>query len=241
MKKIKYTLLSVIVLEEFVSKGKLFISVVTKFLIGLVFVGLLLFLPARTFSYKNGWLFIGLLFIPMFILGIVLFVKFPELLEKRLSFKEKEGTQKGVVAFSALIFLGGFIIAGLDFRFYWSYVPLWVEIVACVILLVSYGLYGEVMRENSYLSRTVEVQKNQKVIDTGLYGIIRHPMYVATIFLFLSIPLVLGSWWSFVLFLFYPVVIVVRIKNEEKVLSLGLAGYSEYMKKVPWRLIPFVW
>ena len=223
------------------SKGNLFVNVFTKFIIGLIFVGFLLFFPAGTFFYKNGWLFIGLLFIPMSILGIVLFIKFPELLEKRLSSKEKEGTQKGVVAFSALIFLGGFIVAGLDFRFGWTYVPFWVELIACVVLLVSYGLYGEVMRENSYLSRTVEVQENQKVIDTGLYGIIRHPMYAVTIFLFLSIPLVLGSWWSFVIFLFYPVIIIVRIKNEEKVLSSGLAGYTEYMKKVRWRLIPFVW
>ena len=205
---------------------KLLFSAISKFTVGLILVGALLFLPAGSFEYMNGWLFIGLLFIPMLILGVTLFVKAPELLKKRLNAKEKEGTQKGVVAFSALLFLVGFIVAGLDFRFGWSYIPLPVVIVASVILLVSYALYGEVMRENAYLSRTVEVQENQKVIDTGLYGIVRHPMYAVTVWLFLSIPVVLGSLWSLLCFLPYVFAIAARIRNEEKVLEEGLEGYK---------------
>ncbi len=220
---------------------KLLFSAISKFTVGLILVGALLFLPAGSFEYMNGWLFIGLLFIPMLILGVTLFVKAPELLKKRLNAKEKEGTQKGVVAFSALLFLVGFIVAGLDFRFGWSYIPLPVVIVASVILLVSYALYGEVMRENAYLSRTVEVQDNQKVIDTGLYGIVRHPMYAVTVWLFLSIPVVLGSLWSLLCFLPYVFAIAARIRNEEKVLEEGLEGYKEYKKKVKYRLFPFVW
>ncbi len=220
---------------------KLLISAITKFTVGLILVGALLFLPAGSLEYMNGWLFISLLFIPMLILGSVLFVKAPELLEKRLNVKEKEGTQKGVVAVSALLFLVGFVVAGLDFRFGWSAVPLPVVIVASVILLLSYALYGEVMRENAYLSRTVEVQENQKVIDTGLYGVVRHPMYAVTVWLFLSIPVVLGSLWSLLCFLPYVLVIVIRIRNEEKVLEEGLEGYKEYRKKVKYRLFPFVW
>ena len=223
------------------TKKKLLISALTKFLAGLVLLGLLLFLPAGTFYYGNAWLFLGLLFIPMLILGGVLFAKAPELLEKRLQSKEKESAQKGVVALSGLMFIGSFVLAGLDFRFCWTYVPTWGVILAAVILLASYGMYGEVMRENAYLSRTVEVQENQKVIDTGLYGVIRHPMYTATIFLFLAIPVVLGSWIAFLVMLVYPVAIVARIKNEEQVLEQGLQGYAEYKKKVKYRLIPFVW
>ena len=223
------------------SKKKLLISALTKFLAGLVLMGLILFLPAGTFDYFNGWLFLGLLFVPMVLLGVVLFIKAPALLEKRLQSKEKENTQKGVVAASALMFLGSFVLAGLDFRFGWTNVPMWLVIVAAVIMLASYGMYAEVMRENAYLSRTVEVQENQKVIDTGLYGVIRHPMYTATIFLFLSIPLVLGSWISFVIMLLYPVAIVARIGNEEKVLEEGLEGYKEYKEKVKYRLVPFIW
>ena len=223
------------------TKKKLLISAVTKFLAGLVFMGGLLFLPAGTFLYINGWLFLGLLFVPMLILGTILYVKAPELLEKRLQSKEKENTQKGVVAASALMFIGSFVLAGLDYRFGWTAVPVWLVIVAAVVLLASYGMYGEVMRENAYLSRTVEVQENQKVIDTGLYGVMRHPMYTATIFLFLSIPLVLGSLISFAIMLLYPIAIVARIGNEEKVLEEGLQGYKEYKKKVKYRLIPFVW
>ena len=222
-------------------KSKLLISAFTKYLMGLFFVGLLLFLPAGTFDFPNAWLFIALLFVPMMILGIVLFYKAPDLLEKRLSSKEKEKTQQGVVKFSALIFLLGFVIAALDFRFNLSYVPAWCVILASVILLISYGLYAEVMRENAYLSRTVEVQENQKVVDTGMYKIVRHPMYAVTIWLFLSIPLVLGSWWALLCFIPYPILIAVRIKNEEKILEEGLPGYTEYKQKVRWKILPFVW
>ncbi len=220
---------------------KLLFQGLTKFLIGLFFVGGLLFLPAGGFHYQNGWLFLALLFIPILILGAVLYVKAPELLKKRLNSKEKQQTQKAVVGLSALLFLGGFVVAGLDFRFGWSSVPLWVVIVASVVLLLSYALYAEVMRENAYLSRTIEVQENQKVVDTGLYGIVRHPMYAATIWLFLSIPIVLGSWWSLLCFLPYVAVIAIRIRNEEDVLSQELEGYQDYQKKVKYRLIPFIW
>ncbi len=220
---------------------KLFFSAFTKFLFGLVLVGALLFLPAGSLCYQNGWLFIALLFIPMLVLGAVLLVKAPELLKKRLNAKEKASTQKGVVAASALLFLVGFVVAGLDYRFSWSRVPLAVVIVASAVLLVSYALYAEVMRENAYLSRTVEVSEGQKVVDTGLYGIVRHPMYAVTVWLFLSIPLVLGSLWSLVCFLPYIPVIIVRIKDEEKLLENELDGYKEYKKRVKYRLIPFVW
>ena len=222
-------------------KTKLFLSALTKFLLGLVLVGAILFLPAGSFAFVGGWLFIALLFIPMIFLGVFLFIKSPELLEKRLDAKEKENTQKGVVALSGLLFLAGFIVAGLDYRFAWSHVPTWLVIVASVILLASYALYAEVMRENAYLSRTIEVQEGQKVVDTGLYGIVRHPMYAVTIWLFLSIPLVLGSFFSLLCFLPYPIIMAVRILNEEKVLTAGLDGYADYKKKVKYRLIPFIW
>lgn len=220
---------------------KLLFSALAKFILGLVLVGALLFLPAGSFGYPNAWLFICLLFIPMLILGIVLFIKAPALLEKRLNVKEKEKTQKGVVALSALLFLAGFIVAGLDFRFGWSHIPLWGVIIASFVLLISYALYAEVMRENAYLSRTIEVQEDQKVIDTGLYGIVRHPMYAVTIWLFLSIPVVLGSLWSLLCFLPYVAVIAIRIRNEEKVLEAELPGYAEYKKRVKYRILPFVW
>lgn len=223
------------------TKKKLLISALTKFLAGLILMGLVLFLPAGTWDFLNGWLFLALLFVPMLFLGVALFLKAPALLEKRLQSKEKENTQKGVVAASGLMFIGAFVLAGLDFRFGWTKVPMWLVMAAAVILLASYAMYAEVMRENAYLSRTVEVQENQKVIDTGLYGVIRHPMYTATIFLFLAIPLVLGSWISFIIMLLYPVAIIARIGNEEKVLEEGLQGYSEYKKKVKYRLLPFVW
>ena len=219
---------------------KLLISALSKFLIGLVLVGALLFLPAGSLEYMNGWLFIGLLFAPMLILGAILFIKAPDLLKKRLDAKEKESTQKGVVAVSGLLFLGGFVVAGLDYRYGWSYVPMWAVIVAAAILLISYGFYAEVMRENTYLSRTIEVQEGQKVVETGLYGIVRHPMYAVTIWLFLSIPVVLGSWWSLLCFLPYIPVIITRIVNEEKVLEKGLEGYTNYKKRVKYRLIPFI-
>ena len=220
---------------------KLAISALIKFTVGLALVGLLLFLPAGTLSYANGWLFIGLLFLPMLLLGIVLLIRSPELLEKRLGVKEKENTQKGVVAASGLLFIAGFAVAGLDFRFGWSKMPLWVVIVASVVLLISYALYAEVMRENVYLSRTIEVREGQKVVDTGLYGIVRHPMYAVTVWLFLSIPVVLGSWWACLCFLPYVALIVIRIINEEKLLLAELEGYEEYKKRVRYRLLPFIW
>ena len=220
---------------------KLAISALVKFIFGIVLVALLVFWPAGTFDYFNGWLFMVLLFVPMLLLGIVLLIKSPELLEKRLNAKEKQSAQKGVVAVSALVFLAGFILAGLDFRFGWTRVPLLVVIVSAVILLVSYVMYGVVMKQNEYLSRTIEVREGQNVINSGLYGVIRHPMYTATIFLFLSIPLVLGSWVSLAVFAFYPLAIVVRIFNEEKVLAKELSGYEAYMKKVRYRLFPFIW
>lgn len=204
-------------------------------------VGVLLFLPAGTFDYWNAWLFIALLFIPMFILGVALVVKSPELLEKRLHSREKEAEQSIVVLLSFIMFLGGFVACALDFRFEWSKMPIAVVIAASVILLISYGLYAEVMRENAFLSRTVEIQEEQKVVDTGLYGIVRHPMYFSTTLLFLSIPLVLGSWIGFIIFLIYPMILVKRIKNEEKILEEGLKGYREYKDKVRYRMIPFVW
>ena len=220
---------------------KLAISAIIKFILGIVLVGALLFLPAGSLGYVNGWLFMGLLFVPMLILGTVLLFKSPSLLEKRLNAGEGERTQRGVVAAAGLLFVGGFAVAGLDYRFGWSRVPLWVVVTASAVLLVSYALYAEVMRENAYLSRTVEVQKGQKVVDTGLYGIVRHPMYAVTVWLFLSIPLVLGSWWSLLCFAPYVIVIAVRIVNEEKVLESGLEGYSEYKKRVKYRILPFVW
>ena len=220
---------------------KLLLHALIKFVVGLVMVGALLFLSAGSFGYSNAWLFLGLLFIPMLILGVVLLIEAPDLLEKRLGVKEKENTQKGVVALSGVLFVAGFVVAGLDFRFGWSHVPLWGVIVASVVLLVSYALYAEVMRENAYLSRIVEVQQGQKVIDTGLYAIVRHPMYAVTVWLFLSIPVVLGSLWSLLCFLPYVGVIVVRICNEEKVLEAGLEGYTAYKKRVKYRILPFVW
>jgi len=220
---------------------KLACSALIKFTVGLLLVGALLFLPAGSFFYRNGWLFLGLLFIPMLLLGVILLFKAPDLLQKRLDAKEEEKTQKGVVAISGLLFIAGFVVAGLDFRFGWSKMSWWVVSVASVVLLVSYALYAEVMRENAYLSRTIEVQKDQKVIDTGLYGIVRHPMYAVTLWLFLAIPLVLGSWWSLLCFAPYIAVIVLRIHNEEKVLEAGLEGYLDYKKRVKYRIFPFVW
>lgn len=220
---------------------KLIFNALTKYIFGLLLVGVLLFLPAGSFGYMNGWLFVGLLFLPMLLLGIVLLIRSPKLLEKRLNANETEKTQKRVVAVAGLLFVLGFVVAGLDFRFGWSRIPFWVVAAASVVMLVSYGLYAEVMRENAYLSRTIEVQDDQKIVDTGLYGIVRHPMYAVTVWLFLSIPVVLGSWWSFLCFLPYVAVIVVRIQNEEKVLETGLCGYSEYKKRVKYRLLPLIW
>lgn len=221
--------------------SKLLAQGLLKMLSGMLIVGLVLFLPAGSWSYFNGWLFCGLLFLPMLVLGALLLWKAPALLEKRLNTKEQEKAQMAVVAVSSLLFLAAFVAAGLDFRFGWTHVPIWLVCLAAVLQLAAYGLYAEVMRENAWLSRTVEVQENQKVIDTGLYGIVRHPMYTATILLFLAMPLVLGSWVSFAIMLLYPVVIVFRIRNEEQVLEAGLAGYREYKQRVRCRLLPFIW
>ena len=220
---------------------KLLLNALIKFMAGFLLVGAMLFIPAGTLKYTNAWIFLGLLFIPIFILGIVLFIKAPNLLQKRLDGKENEKTQKGVVALSGLCFFGGFIVAGLDYRFSWTHIPTWGVILGSIVLLVSYTLYAEVMRENTYLSRTIKVVEGQKVVSTGLYGIVRHPMYFATILLFMSMPLVLGSLVSFVVFLAYPIIIAKRIKNEEEVLLRELDGYSEYRQKVKYRMIPCIW
>ena len=220
---------------------KLFIQAITKFVLGVVLVGLLIFLPAGTFLFPNGWIFMGILFVPMFLAGIVMMFKNPELLRKRLNAKEKQKEQSLVVKLSGLMFFVGFIVAGLGFRFEWYILPKGVIIGATVIFLVAYILYAEVLRENTFLSRTIEVQENQKVVDTGLYGMVRHPMYSITLLLFLSMPLVLGSIYSFLIFLAYPFIIAKRIKNEEEFLEKELVGYREYKHKVKYRLIPFIW
>ena len=220
---------------------KLFIEAIMKYLFGVIIVGLLLFIPANSFQYYNGWLLMGLLFIPMFIVGIIMMIKDPNLLKNRLDAKEKEKEQKEVVMLSSLMFISGFIIAGLNYQFNWIKLPNIVVIISSIVFLLSYLLYAEVLRENIYLSRTVKIQKNQKVIDTGLYKIVRHPMYMATMFLFLSIPLILDSIISFTIFLVYPFIISKRIRNEEKVLEKELVGYQEYKKKVKYKLIPFIW
>ena len=220
---------------------KLFIHALIKLILGLVLVGLLLFLPAGTLEYSGAWLFLVLLFLPMLGMGVVLLAKAPHLLEKRLNHKEKEKAQRGVVALSGLMFPVGFVLSALDFRFWWSEVPVWLVILSAILFLVGYAMYAEVMRENAYLSRTVEVQEGQQVISTGLYGVVRHPMYFATLLMFLPIPLILGSFWGLIPFAAYPVLIAVRIFDEERVLTEGLEGYAEYKKQVKYRLIPFVW
>ena len=220
---------------------KLFISAILKFSLGVVLVGLLIFLPAGTFAFFNGWLFMGILFVPMFLAGLVMMAKNPKLLQSRLDAKEKQKEQDLVVKLSGLMFLTGFIVAGLGVRFGWYTLPKPVVIASAIVFLIAYILYAEVLRENTYLSRTIEVQEDQKVIDTGLYGIVRHPMYSVTLLLFLSMPLVLGSVYSFVIFLAYPFIIAKRIKYEEKFLEKELNGYKEYKQKVKYRLIPFIW
>ena len=221
--------------------SKLFFQALLKFLIGLVIVAALIFLPAWTLKYPQGWMLLGILFVPMFFAGLVMMKKNPELLKKRLNAKEEESEQKEVIALSGLMFLAAFISAGLSFRFNFLMLPFTVSVIAAVVFLLAYVLYAEVLRENTWLSRTIEVQEDQKVIDTGLYGIVRHPMYMATVLLFLAMPLVLGSVISFVIMLFYIPLIVKRIRNEEEVLKEGLPGYTEYMEKVKYRLIPFIW
>ncbi|MBQ3529794.1 MAG: isoprenylcysteine carboxylmethyltransferase family protein [Oscillospiraceae bacterium] len=220
---------------------KLLINALTKFICGLLLVGLFIFLPAGTLDYTYGWLFIGLLFVPMLIAGFVMFFKSPDFLAKRLDAKEKQRAQKGVVALSGLMFIAGFVVAGLDYRFGWSKVPLIVTMIASALFLIAYVLYAEVMRENAYLSRTVKVEEGQTVVDTGLYGIVRHPMYAVTILLFLMMPIVLGSWYALIAFAFYPAIIIVRLKNEEDLLTRELPGYAAYKQKVKYRMIPFVW
>ena len=220
---------------------KLFFQAIVKFLLGVVSVGVLVFLPAGTVNYSYGWIFMAILFVPMFIAGIIMLFKNPSLLKSRLQAKEKQKEQDLVVKLSGLMFLAGFIVAGLGVRFNWFLLPKSVVIVASVVFLVAYLLYAEVLRENTYLSRTIEVQENQKVIDTGLYGVVRHPMYSVTLLLFLSMPLVLGSMFSFIIFLAYPFIIANRIKHEEAFLEKELEGYKEYKNKVKYRLIPFIW
>ena len=221
--------------------AKLFISAIIKFLLGVVLVGVLIFLPAGSLFFIQGWILMGILFVPMFIAGVVMMIKNPQLLEKRLNAKEKEKEQSMVVKLSGLMFIAGFVVAGLDHRFGWFTLPLWVTIAGAVLFLIAYGLYAEVLRENTYLSRTIQVQENQKVIDTELYGIVRHPMYSVTLLLFLSMPLVLGSLFSFFIFLAYPFIIAKRIRNEEEVLTRELTVYKQYKEKVKYRLIPFIW
>ena len=220
---------------------KLFIQAMAKFTLGVLLVGLLVFLPAGTLAFWNGWLFMGILFIPMFLAGLVMMAKNPQLLESRLKAKETQSDQGMVIKLSGLMFLVGFIVAGLNYRFRWLVLPRGVAIGAAVVFLLAYLLYAEVLRENAYLSRTIEVQENQKVIDTGLYGIVRHPMYSVTLVLFLAMPLVLGSVMSFVIFLTYPLLIAIRIHGEEEFLEKELEGYAEYKQKVKYRLIPYIW
>lgn len=221
--------------------AKLFCQAISKFISGLVMVGVLIFLPAGSFMYWKGWLLIGILFVPMFIAGLIMMKKSPELLRKRLNVKEEETEQKTVIMLSGIMFLAAFVVAGLNFRFGWIVLPEWVSYAGAIIFLAAYALYAEVLRENAYLSRTVEVQQDQKVIDTGLYGVVRHPMYMSTLLLFLAMPLVLGSIISFVITLAYIPIIAKRIGNEEKVLEDGLPGYAEYKNKVKRKVVPFIW
>ena len=220
---------------------KLLLNALIKFILGVALVGLLLFLPAGTLLYPYAWLFLGLLFVPMLIMGVVMLIKSPDLLKKRLDGKEKEKAQRGVVALSGLMFPVGFVVSALDFRYSWSFVPICLTVVSSALFLIGYAMYAEVMRENAYLSRTVKVQYGQTVISTGLYGIVRHPMYLATLLMFLPMPLILGSFWGLIPFALYPVLIIIRIFNEEKILTDGLSGYSQYKAKVKYRLIPFIW
>ena len=221
--------------------NKLLIDALSKYFLGLILVIILLFLPAGSLYYWNAWLLIGLLFIPMFIAGIILMIKNPNLLKRRLDAKEKEMEQKQVVILSGIMFISGFIIAGLNYRYQWLNIPNIIVIIASILFLLSYLLYAEVLKENEYLSRTIKVEKNQKLVDTGLYGIIRHPMYASTLLLFLTMPLILGSFFSFIIFMIYPYIIIKRIKNEEEVLIKELKGYKEYKEKVKYRIIPFIW
>ena len=220
---------------------KLFISAISKLVIGLVAIATLLFAPAGTFAFPGAWRLLTLLFIPMIIMGVVLLIWAPETLSRRLRSKEERVKQKGVVALSGILFVASFILAGLDFRFGWSSLPHWVVWTSSIVFLLSYGMYAEVMRENEWLSRSIEVMEGQKVVSTGLYGIVRHPMYTATIAMFLAMPLVMGSWWAFLVMFPYVIAIVTRIKDEETLLTKELEGYQEYKEKVRWKLIPYIW
>ena len=223
------------------NKMRLIVNALFKLIFGLAIMALLLFFPAGTWHYWHAWLLLALLFVPMVCMGIVMLIFSPELLSKRLNNKEKEQTQKHVVALSGLMFIAGFMLCGFDYRFVWSQVPMWVVVVASLLFLLGYMLYAEVLRENAYLSRTIEVQDDQQLIDKGLYSIVRHPMYTATLLMFLSMPLVLGSWWALLIFSIYPILIIRRIQNEEQVLAKGLKGYVDYQQRVRWRLMPWVW
>lgn len=223
------------------TKGKLLLNAAIKGVMGFVLVALLIFAPAGTIEFNNGWLFMGILFIPMLIMGIVMWLKCPDLLRRRLDSKEKRNTQQGVVKFSGLLFIIGFVIAGLDHRLGWSSIPNWVSLSGAALFLIGYALYGEVMRENMWLSRTIHVEDDQKVVTTGLYSIVRHPMYTATLLMFLPIPIILGSWWAIPVFSLYIPIIIRRILDEESLLLNDLSGYTEYCNKLRWRLIPFVW
>lgn len=222
-------------------KLNLLVSALVKYIFGVALVALMLFLPAGDFVYPNAWLFMALLFVPMLILGVWLYVANPALLASRLKNKEQRREQKYVVALSGIIFISVFVLCGLDYRYDWSQVPRWIICVASVLLLVGYAMYAEVMRENTYLSRTIEVQEGQQLIDTGMYAVVRHPMYSATIIMYMAIPLVLGSLWALILMLFYPLVIVIRIQNEEQLLVQELPGYREYQKRVKYKIIPGIW
>ena len=221
--------------------AKLFGQGIIKFVCGFVIIGILLFVPAGSFGFWQGWLLMGILFVPMFVAGLIMMKRSPDLLRKRLSAKEEQSEQKTVLLLSGFMFIAAFVVAGLNFRFGWLTLPNWIPILFAVVFLLAYALYAEVMHENAYLSRTVEVQENQQVVDTGLYGIVRHPMYMTTLLLFLSMPLVLGSVISFLIMLLYLPIITKRMRNEEQVLAEGLPGYAEYMKKVKYRVIPFIW
>ena len=221
--------------------AKLFGQGIIKFVCGVVIIGILLFVPAGSFGFWQGWLLMGILFVPMFVAGLIMMKRSPDLLRKRLSAKEEQPEQKTVLLLSGFMFIAAFVVAGLNFRFGWLTLPNWIPILFAAVFLLAYALYAEVMRENAYLSRTVEVQENQQVVDTGLYGIVRHPMYMTTLLLFLSMPLVLGSVISFLIMLLYLPIITKRMRNEEQVLAEGLPGYAEYMKKIKYRVIPFIW
>ena len=227
--------------KDYIMNKRLFIEAITKFTLGTILISILLFIPAGTIYYWNAWLFMGLLIIPMFIAGIILMIKSPDLLKSRLNAKESESIQKKLILISGIMFILGFIIAGLNYKYKWLQIPNIIVIISSIIFIISYLLYAEVLRENKYLSRTIEIQDNQKVIDTGLYGIVRHPMYAVTILLFLSIPLILASPITFIIFLIYPFIIIKRIDNEEEMLEKELKGYKEYKKKVKYRIIPFIW